>query len=96
MQAGRLELARRLTTNHAAAIVVGTVIGSAIFLVPNDMVIGEVVYFHFRPDLVDARQRVDAARLNAVGRLAGYDGYVRTTDRITMPRLPVPPGKPSA
>jgi amino acid transporter len=37
MQAGRLELARRLTTNHAAAIVVGTVIGSGIFLVPTEM-----------------------------------------------------------
>jgi APA family basic amino acid/polyamine antiporter len=36
-QAGRSELARRLTTNHAAAIVVGTVIGSGIFLVPTEM-----------------------------------------------------------
>jgi basic amino acid/polyamine antiporter, APA family len=37
MLAGRLELARRLTTNHAAAIVAGTVIGSGIFLVPTEM-----------------------------------------------------------
>ena len=33
----RLELARRLTTKHAAAVVVGTVIGSGIFLVPTEM-----------------------------------------------------------
>src|SRR6201996_6123509 len=33
----RLELAQRLTTSHAAAIVVGTVIGSGIFLVPTEM-----------------------------------------------------------
>src|SRR5437763_2356727 len=34
---GHVELARRLTTRHAAAIVVGTVIGSGIFLVPTEM-----------------------------------------------------------
>jgi basic amino acid/polyamine antiporter, APA family len=33
----RLELAQRLTTRHAAAVVVGTVIGSGIFLVPTEM-----------------------------------------------------------
>lgn len=33
----RLELAQRLTTSHAAAVVVGTVIGSGIFLVPTEM-----------------------------------------------------------
>jgi APA family basic amino acid/polyamine antiporter len=33
----RPELARRLTTSHAAAVVVGTVIGSGIFLVPTEM-----------------------------------------------------------
>lgn len=33
----RPELAQRLTTKHAAAIVVGTVIGSGIFLVPTEM-----------------------------------------------------------
>jgi APA family basic amino acid/polyamine antiporter len=35
--ASRSELARRLTTSHAAAVVVGTVIGSGIFLVPTEM-----------------------------------------------------------
>src|SRR5438270_6409296 len=34
---GHVELARRLTTHHAAAIVVGTVIGTGIFLVPTEM-----------------------------------------------------------
>jgi APA family basic amino acid/polyamine antiporter len=33
----RLELAQRLTTSHAVAVVVGTVIGSGIFLVPTEM-----------------------------------------------------------
>jgi len=33
----RPELARRLTTSHAAAVVVGIVIGSGIFLVPTEM-----------------------------------------------------------
>ena len=34
---GRLELARRLNGWHATAIVVGTIIGSGIFLVPAEM-----------------------------------------------------------
>src|SRR3954468_17057584 len=34
---GRLDLARDLKASHAAAIVVGTIIGSGIFLVPSEM-----------------------------------------------------------
>lgn len=37
-QGGRPELARDLTARHATAVVIGTVIGSGIFLVPADMV----------------------------------------------------------
>ena len=33
----RLELARDLTLPHAGAVVVGTIIGSGIFLVPTEM-----------------------------------------------------------
>ena len=44
----RCELARDLTVSHAGAIVVGTIIGSGIFLVPAEMMqaVGsaEVVY----------------------------------------------------
>jgi flavin reductase (DIM6/NTAB) family NADH-FMN oxidoreductase RutF len=63
---------------------------------PYQMVIGEVVYLHYRKGLVNERKHVNVARLNPLGRLAGYDGYTRVTDRFPMPRLPVPPGKKSA
>jgi flavin reductase (DIM6/NTAB) family NADH-FMN oxidoreductase RutF len=59
---------------------------------PYDMVVGEVVYFHFRSDLLNERRHVDIERLDALGRLSG-DGYVRLTDRIAMPRLPIPPDR---
>lgn len=36
-QAGRVELARDLKLSHAGAVVVGTIIGSGIFLVPSEM-----------------------------------------------------------
>jgi basic amino acid/polyamine antiporter, APA family len=37
MTAPRLELARDLKVSHATAVVVGTIIGSGIFLVPAEM-----------------------------------------------------------
>ncbi len=40
---------------------------------PNDLVIGEIVYFHLRDDVYDpATGRVDMHRLKPVGRLAGH------------------------
>jgi flavin reductase (DIM6/NTAB) family NADH-FMN oxidoreductase RutF len=63
---------------------------------PYEMIIGEVVQFHYRKGLVNARKHVDPGLLNPLGRLAGYDGYIRITDRFSMPRLPVPPGKKPA
>ncbi len=63
---------------------------------PYDMVIGEVVQFHYRKGLVNGRYHVNAGLLNPLGRLAGYDGYTRITDRFPMERLPVPPGKKPA
>ena len=63
---------------------------------PYEMVIGEVVQFHYRKGLVNARYHVNAGLLNPLGRLAGYDGYTRITDRFPMERLPVPPGKKPA
>ena len=61
--------------------------------VPHHLVIGEVLYFHFRDGLVNERMHVDTARLNPLGRLAGQENYTRITDRFGMPKLPVPPGK---
>jgi len=63
---------------------------------PYEMVIGEVVLFHYRKGLVNERKHVDPGLLNPLGRLAGYSGYTRITDRFPMARLPVPPGKKSA
>lgn len=60
-----------------------------------DMIIGEVVFFHFRADVINERMHTDALKLNPVGRLSGA-GYVSVTEQISMPRLPVPPGKVAA
>lgn len=48
------------------------------------LVIGEVVRFHVRDDLVD-QGRIDPERLQAVGRMAGST-YARTTERFDLPR----------
>jgi flavin reductase (DIM6/NTAB) family NADH-FMN oxidoreductase RutF len=56
-----------------------------------DMVIGEIVFFHFRPDVVNERHHIDVVKLDPIGRLSG-SGYVRVGEPINMPRLPVPPG----
>jgi len=61
--------------------------------VPHHMVIGEVVYFHFRDGLINARMHVDTPALNPVGRLAGSENYTLITNRFSLPMLPVPPGK---
>ena len=60
-----------------------------------DMIIGEVVFFHFRADVINERKHTDVAKLDPIGRLSGA-GYVRVTEQISMPRLPVPPGKVAA
>lgn len=48
------------------------------------IVLGEIVRFHVRPDLID-EFRVDPAGLDAVGRMAG-NTWVRTHDRIELVR----------
>jgi flavin reductase (DIM6/NTAB) family NADH-FMN oxidoreductase RutF len=54
---------------------------------PYTMVIGEIVFAHFREGLVDeARYYIDSSRLNAMGRMEGGDMYTRLTDRFRMPR----------
>lgn len=52
---------------------------------PHSLVIGEVVQWHIRDDLY-SDGKIDMARLNALGRLAG-NNYVRTHDLISVQRL---------
>jgi flavin reductase (DIM6/NTAB) family NADH-FMN oxidoreductase RutF len=53
---------------------------------PHSLVLGEVVYFHVRDDLYDARTgRVDMHRLKPVGRLAGHL-YTHVHDIFEMKR----------
>ena len=54
---------------------------------PYTLVIGEIVYMHYRDGLVDAQLlHVDVPAMQAIGRLEGRDMYVRLTDRFQMPR----------
>lgn len=61
------------------------------------IVIGRVVHVWLRDDLVDARLRVDAAKLATIGRMAG-ERYVRTREVFDLPRgraaLAAPPPFP--
>ena len=53
---------------------------------PNNLVIGEIVHFHLRDDIYDARTgRVDMHRLRPVGRLAGHL-YTHVHDIFEMKR----------
>jgi flavin reductase (DIM6/NTAB) family NADH-FMN oxidoreductase RutF len=54
----------------------------------REIILGEVVYAHFRADTVDARLHVDPATLDAVGRMGGH-GYASTRDRFDLPTLSV-------
>lgn len=57
---------------------------------PYHVVIGEVVYFHFRDGTVNDKFHVDVDvdAVDPIGRLASKAGYTRVTDRFEMPRLP--------
>lgn len=50
----------------------------------GNIVIGEVVLVHVRDDLIDARNRIDPALLDAIGRMGGL-GYCTTRDRFELP-----------
>jgi flavin reductase (DIM6/NTAB) family NADH-FMN oxidoreductase RutF len=50
----------------------------------GSLVLGDVVRFHVREDLVD-NFRIDPDKLRAVGRMAGST-YIRTTDRFELER----------
>lgn len=53
------------------------------------VVLGEVVAFHIEDGCVldPVRCHIDTPRLGLIGRMHGAGGYVRTTDRLEMPRL---------
>ncbi len=51
------------------------------------IVIGRVVMIHVQDDLLIGTDKIDIARLQAVGRLAG-GGYCRVNDIFTLERLP--------
>jgi flavin reductase (DIM6/NTAB) family NADH-FMN oxidoreductase RutF len=53
--------------------------------IPYMLVIGEVVMIHMDDSIVNDRLHIDAAELDALGRLAGNGGYCRITDRFFMP-----------
>jgi len=52
----------------------------------GSLVLGEVLRFHVRQDLID-NFRIDPDKLRAIGRMAGST-YVRTTDRFDLERPP--------
>jgi flavin reductase (DIM6/NTAB) family NADH-FMN oxidoreductase RutF len=51
----------------------------------HHFVLGEVVWFHFRDDVVDERQRISFEKLNPVGRLSG-PLYARLTETFKLVR----------
>ena len=55
---------------------------------PYHLIIGEVVYFHFKDGAINERMHVDVGMIDPIGRLAGKGGYTRITDRFEMDRLP--------
>jgi len=57
----------------------------------NRVVLGEVVTIHVRDDLMQDASRfyVNSGALGALGRMGGRGGYVRTTDLIEIPRIPL-------
>ena len=58
----------------------------------NTLVLGRILALHVRDDCVldAARHHVDTPRLGLVGRMHGGGWYLRTTDRVEVPRIPLP------
>ena len=64
---------------HHSTLVIGS----------RDIILGEIVYAHFRADVVDpGNLHVDAGRLDALGRMGGH-GYCTTRDRFDLPTMSV-------
>jgi len=51
----------------------------------HHVVLGEIVWFHFRDGIVNDRYHVDIARLNPIGRLSGSN-YARIREVFQMER----------
>lgn len=55
----------------------------------REIILGEVLYAHFRADTVDAvRHYVDPVALDAIGRMGGH-GYATTRDHFDLPTMSV-------
>jgi flavin reductase (DIM6/NTAB) family NADH-FMN oxidoreductase RutF len=55
----------------------------------REIILGEVLYAHFRADVVDAAKHyIDPAALDAVGRMGGQ-GYASTRDYFDLPTMSV-------
>ncbi|MFA6044246.1 MAG: flavin reductase family protein [Phycisphaerales bacterium] len=54
----------------------------------GNIVIGEVVRVHVRDDIINERHHIDAAKLDAIGRMGGPGAYCTTREKIE-----IPPGK---
>ena len=53
----------------------------------REIILGEVLYAHFRDDVVDAaRHYIDPVALDAVGRMGGH-GYASTRDYFDLPTM---------
>jgi hypothetical protein len=50
-----------------------------------NLVIARIVYCHIDDGVLDGSGGVNAGALDTIGRMGG-DGYVRTTDRFSLPR----------
>ena len=55
------------------------------------LVLGRVLAMHIKDEAVmdPARCYIDTPKLDLIGRMAGAGGYVRTTDRFELPRIPL-------
>ena len=51
----------------------------------GNIVIGEVVRVHVRDEIINQRHHIDAAKLDAIGRMGGPGAYCTTRDRIEIP-----------
>jgi flavin reductase (DIM6/NTAB) family NADH-FMN oxidoreductase RutF len=55
--------------------------------VPYHLVIAQVVYMHFRQDIVGPTYSIDQRKLNPVGRIAGPGMYIKINDMFQLPPL---------
>jgi flavin reductase (DIM6/NTAB) family NADH-FMN oxidoreductase RutF len=57
----------------------------------RSVVLGRVLAFHIDDACVldPARCHIDTPKLDLIGRMGGAGGYVRTTDRFEIPRIPL-------